>query len=78
MPCDLVIIGTPIDFRRVVLLDKESVRVTYELEEIGQPKLDTVMDHFLMHVSGREPGERGRRLSTKTKGARKKRTRKGR
>jgi predicted GTPase len=46
-PCDLVVIGTPIDFRRVVKLDKDSVRVAYELEEIGEPTLKTVLDEFL-------------------------------
>ncbi len=47
-PCDLVLIGTPIDFRRVVKLDKDSVRVTYELEEIGEPKLKDVLAKFLV------------------------------
>jgi predicted GTPase len=32
-PCDVVVVGTPIDLRRVVKLDKPSVRVRYELEE---------------------------------------------
>jgi len=47
VPCDLVVIGTPIDFRRVVSLDKDSVRVSYELEEIGEPKLKSVLQEFL-------------------------------
>jgi predicted GTPase len=47
VPCDLVIIGTPIDFRRVVKLDKDAVRVTYELEEIGVPRLSDVLGKFL-------------------------------
>jgi predicted GTPase len=47
VPCDLVIIGTPIDFRRVVKLDKEAVRVTYELEEIGTPRLSDVLGKFM-------------------------------
>jgi predicted GTPase len=47
VPCDLVIIGTPIDFRRVVKLDKDAVRVTYELEEIGTPRLSDVLEKFL-------------------------------
>jgi predicted GTPase len=47
VPCDLVIIGTPIDFRRVVKIEKESVRVTYELEEIGTPRLADVLGKFL-------------------------------
>ena len=45
--CDLVIIGTPIDLTRVVNIDRPSVRVTYELEEIGSPNLKTVLKPFL-------------------------------
>jgi len=37
--CDLVIIGTPIDLRRILKLNKPAVRVTYELQEIGKPDL---------------------------------------
>lgn len=45
--CDLVIIGTPIDLNRVVKIQKPSVRVTYELQEIGSPNLETVLKPFL-------------------------------
>ena len=44
--CDLVIIGTPIDLNRVVNIQKPSVRVTYELREIGTPNLETVLKPF--------------------------------
>jgi predicted GTPase len=44
--CDLVIIGTPIDLTRVVDIQKPSVRVTYELQEIGMPNLETVLKPF--------------------------------
>ncbi|MDH5762340.1 MAG: GTPase, partial [Nitrospinota bacterium] len=44
--CDLVIIGTPIDLNRVVNIQKPSVRVTYELQEIGSPNLETVLKPF--------------------------------
>lgn len=46
-PCDLVVIGTPIDIRRIVKLDQPSVRVTYELQEIGSPNLTDVLEEFL-------------------------------
>jgi predicted GTPase len=36
---DLVLIGTPIDLRRVIELDKPSLRVTYRLQELGKPTL---------------------------------------
>ncbi len=45
--CDLVVIGTPIDIRRILKLNKPSVRVTYELQEIGRPNLEDVLKEFL-------------------------------
>jgi predicted GTPase len=41
--CDLVIIATPIDLGRIIKINKPSVRVGYELQEIGQPTLETVL-----------------------------------
>ncbi|MGI6643089.1 MAG: cyclic 2,3-diphosphoglycerate synthase [Bacillota bacterium] len=38
--CDLVIVATPIDLRRVMRIDKPSMRVRYELQEIGAPTLE--------------------------------------
>ena len=40
---DLVLIGTPIDLRRVIELDKPALRVTYRLEEIGEPTLEDIL-----------------------------------
>ncbi len=45
--CDVVIIGTPIDLRRVAKIDQPSVRVTYDLQEIGTPDLQGVLKPFL-------------------------------
>ena len=42
-PCDLVLIATPIDLRRVVEIDKPCQRVSYELQEIGKPDLMDVL-----------------------------------
>jgi len=42
-PCDLVIVATPIDLRRVVEIDHPSERVRYELQEIGRPTLQDVI-----------------------------------
>ena len=36
---ELVLIGTPIDLRRVIELDKPALRVTYRLQELGEPTL---------------------------------------
>jgi predicted GTPase len=40
---ELVLIGTPIDLRRIIDLDKPALRVTYRLEEIGEPTLASVL-----------------------------------
>ena len=40
---DLVLIGTPIDLRRVIDLDKPALRVTYRLEELGEPTLASLL-----------------------------------
>jgi predicted GTPase len=40
---DLVIIATPIDLARIVDFKKPTVRVTYELEEIGTPTLKEIL-----------------------------------
>jgi predicted GTPase len=45
--CDVVIIGTPIDLRRVIKINQPSVRVTYDLQEIGRPDLSDVLGNFL-------------------------------
>ncbi len=44
--CDLVIIGTPIDLRKLVNINKPALRVTYELQEIGKPDLKDVLSKF--------------------------------
>ena len=40
---DLVLIGTPIDLRRLIELDKPALRVTYKLQEMGEPTLEDVL-----------------------------------
>ncbi|NQT35766.1 GTPase [bacterium] len=44
---DIVIIATPIDLRRVIDIRKETVRVTYDLQEIGLPNLADALSSFL-------------------------------
>ncbi len=45
--CDVVVIGTPIDLNRIIKIKKPTVRVGYELQEIGQPDLRAVLERFL-------------------------------
>jgi predicted GTPase len=46
VPCDVVIIGTPIDLSRIIKIKKPALRVTYDLQEIGEPSLRTVLSGF--------------------------------
>ena len=41
---DLVLIGTPIDLRRIVELETPALRVTYGLQEIGEPTLAHLLE----------------------------------
>jgi len=45
-PCDLVIVATPIDLRRVLRIDHPAQRVRYELQEVGEPILEDVLKPF--------------------------------
>ena len=46
--CDTVIIGTPIDLNRVVKINKPSTRVFYDLQSIGKPSFEDVVEEFLV------------------------------
>jgi len=46
VPCDLVLIATPIDLARVIQINKPSLRVTYEVEEFSHPGLVDVLSQF--------------------------------
>jgi len=71
--CDVVVVATPIDLRRLMNLRKPSVRVGYELEEIGRPKLEDVLrDLFARLDKARRPAApAGRPRSGLRKAARK-------
>ncbi|HSR14292.1 MAG TPA: hypothetical protein VLL51_00970, partial [Gemmatimonadales bacterium] len=60
-PCDAVIIGTPIDLRRLVKIKQPAVRVRYDLQEIGKPDLGDVLKRFLRKRPRRAVRRRARR-----------------
>ncbi|MCE1245128.1 MAG: cyclic 2,3-diphosphoglycerate synthase [Firmicutes bacterium] len=49
-PCDLVIIGTPIDLRRYINIPKPAVRVTYDLKEVGDIDMKKVLAPVIKKV----------------------------
>jgi predicted GTPase len=54
-PCDLVIVGTPIDLTRLLRIKHPMVRVRYELQVIGRPTLEDCLARnlaeFIPHVN---------------------------
>jgi predicted GTPase len=46
-PCDTVVIATPIDLNRLVKIDKPTVKVGYDLQEIGSPNLTEILEGFI-------------------------------
>ena len=45
--CDAVVIGTPIDLNRIIKINKPSTRVYYDLQEIGYPNLEEIVNEFI-------------------------------
>jgi predicted GTPase len=46
-PCDVVVIGTPIDLRRVMTINHPTVRVRYELKVLGPVSLEQILSDFI-------------------------------
>lgn len=46
-PCDTVVIATPIDLNRIVKINKPTVKVGYDLQEIGHPDMCETLHDFL-------------------------------
>jgi predicted GTPase len=47
VPCDVVVVGTPIDLRRVVSINQPTVRVKYDLKVLGPVSLEQILDDFI-------------------------------
>ncbi|MBL7170341.1 MAG: GTPase, partial [Candidatus Aenigmarchaeota archaeon] len=45
--CDVVVVGTPIDLRKILKINKPAVRIRYDLEQIGRYKLEKFIDIVL-------------------------------
>ena len=46
-PCDLVIVATPIDLARTIKIDRPSLRVSYQVEELTKPGLSDQIVKFM-------------------------------
>jgi predicted GTPase len=51
VPCDVVIVGTPIDLSRLVTIGKPVVRARYELQEIGKPDLADALSGLVSRLA---------------------------
>jgi len=50
VPCDVVVVGTPIDLSRLVRIEHTVVRARYELQEIGRPDVKDALAGFLERI----------------------------
>jgi len=48
--CDSILIGTPVDLRNLLSINKPAARVRYEIREIGKPDLEDVINKFLRKI----------------------------
>jgi predicted GTPase len=54
VPCDLVLVATPIDLGHLVKVNKPSLRVTYEVEDVTHPGLTEILSEFTRQKAGVE------------------------
>ncbi len=50
-PCDLVVVATPIDLQRVIKIDKPTVKLSYDIQEIGRPDIRDALEPFLARLN---------------------------
>lgn len=46
--CDLVMIATPVDLRRIMKINQPTCRVTYEFADRGRPTLREALNEFIL------------------------------
>jgi predicted GTPase len=59
VPCDLVLVATPIDLSRLIDIPQPHVRVTYAVEDVGDATFAQALDAFLDRCGACAPGEPG-------------------
>lgn len=47
VPCDLVLVATPVDLAHIMKLKRPHLRVTYEVEELGPPRFPELIKRFV-------------------------------
>jgi predicted GTPase len=46
-PADVVLVATPVDLASLLQIKKESVRLVYEIQPIGKPRVEDILAEFL-------------------------------
>jgi len=46
VPCDLVVVATPVDLARIISVNKPCVRISYEIDELTRPGLADILQEF--------------------------------
>jgi len=61
VPCDLVLVGTPLDLGRLIHINQPMMRVSYSLDAAATESLDRILDTFIISSTkeGRKPYEEG-------------------
>ncbi len=58
VPCDIVLVATPIDLGRIIKINRPHLRVTYEVEELGPPVLAELLAQFAREHAPTKPRPR--------------------
>jgi len=45
--CDVVVIGTPVDLRKYIKIDKPTVKVTYTFKSLTEPGMEKILRDFV-------------------------------
>ena len=54
VPCDVVLVATPVDLGRIISIKQPTCRVTYRLEEQGTPGFRDVLEGIILKAKGDE------------------------
>ncbi len=52
VPCDAVLVASPVDLRSLLDFGTPAVRVSYQVEEVGEPKLSPLLREFGRQIGG--------------------------
>ncbi|MBW1979905.1 MAG: GTPase [Deltaproteobacteria bacterium] len=57
-PADVILVATPVDLAKILTLNKECLRLTYDIAPVGEPTIAQILDEFLQE-NGIRTGQYG-------------------